>query len=315
MRRLVIGTRGSQLALWQSRHIAGRLRETAGGEVELKVIKTTGDRIQDRHPGMISAKGIFVKEIEEALLAREVDLAVHSAKDLPGELAPGLVLAAFPTREDPRDALVTRDGRGLGDLPAEAVLGTASLRRRAQLLALRADLRFTDMRGNVDTRLRKMEEGQVDGIVLALAGLRRLGLAADQAVPLPLDQCLPAPGQGVLGLECRNDDAEVQQALARLEEPAARHEVTAERTVLAQLDAGCLVPLAALARAADGRLELAGLVARPDGGKILKARESGPVDQAAALGRKVADGLKAQGAVELLAAARAESRAGSAGDA
>ena len=217
-RPLTIGTRGSLLALWQSRHIAQCLRDTGVPQVELQIIKTTGDRITDRHPSQISEKGIFVKEIEEALLDKSVDLAVHSTKDLPGELPAGLTLGAHPERVDPRDALITRQGLSLDDLPQGAVLGTVSLRRRAQFLARRPDLKFTDMRGNVDTRLRKMEEGEVDGIVLAYAGLRRLELADHRCWPVPVEICLPAPGQGVLGIECREDDPEVLEALAKLED-------------------------------------------------------------------------------------------------
>ena len=303
-RKLTIGTRGSKLALWQSRHIAQRLRETGVEEVKLEVITTTGDRLGDRHPGQMSTKGIFVKEIEDALLHERVDLAVHSAKDLPGELPAGLTLAAHPERVDPRDVLLTRDGSALEDLPQGVVLGTVSLRRRAQLLACRPDLRFTDMRGNVDTRIRKLEAGQVDGIVLALAGLQRLGLVDDRCWPIPVETCLPAPGQGILGIECRAGDDEVIMALKRLEDADARREVTAERTVLAELDAGCLVPLAALARIQPGCMVVQGLVARPDGTEILREERQGSPDAAAQLGHEVAEALKSRGALELLRAAR-----------
>jgi hydroxymethylbilane synthase len=308
-RTLTIGTRGSMLALWQSRHIADCLRATGVEDVQLKVIKTTGDRLTDRHPGQMSTKGIFVKEIEDALLAESVDLAVHSTKDLPGVLPPGLILGAHPQRVDPRDALVTRGGGSLDDLPQGAVIGTVSLRRRSQLLARRPDLRFTDMRGNVDTRLRKLEEGQVEGIVLALAGLQRLELADHRCWPIPVDICLPAPAQGILGIECRAADEEVVEVLARLEDADARNEVTAERTILAEMDAGCLVPLAALARVAGSKMSVQGLVARPDGTEILRAECTGDALAPAELGHRIVEDLKAQGAVQLLKEAR-ESIAG-----
>ena len=308
-RTLTIGTRGSRLALWQSRHIADCLRATGVQDVQLQVIKTTGDRLIEQHPGQMSTKGIFVKEIEDALLAESVDLAVHSTKDLPGELPPGLILGAHPERVDPRDALITSAGGSLDELPQGAVLGTVSLRRRSQLLARRPDLRFTDMRGNVDTRIRKLEAGEVDGIVLALAGLQRLGLADHRCWPIPVDICLPAPAQGILGIECRAADEEVVEILSRLEDLDARREVTAERTILAEMDAGCLVPLAALARVADGNMSVHGLVARPDGTEILRANCTGDAQAPAELGHQVVEALKAQGAVQLLKEAR-ESTAG-----
>ncbi len=304
MRKLTIGTRDSKLALWQSRHIARCLRENGVEEVVLEVIATTGDRFADRHPVQMSTKGIFVKEIEDALLHGQVDLAVHSAKDLPAELPGGLTLAAHPERADPRDVLLTRDGFSLENLPQGIVLGTLSLRRRAQLLACRPDLRFMDMRGNVDTRIRKLEAGEVDGIVLALAGLQRLDLVDDRCWPIPVETCLPAPGQGTLAVECRADDHEVIRALRCLENADARREVTAERTVLAELDAGCLVPLAALARIQAGDMVVRGLVARPDGTEILREERRGSPDAAARLGHEVAEALKSRGAVELLRAAR-----------
>jgi hydroxymethylbilane synthase len=303
-RTLTIGTRGSRLALWQSRHIADRLRANGVEDVQLQVIKTTGDRLTESHPGQMSTKGIFVKEIEDALLAESVDLAVHSTKDLPGELPPGLTLAAHPERVDPRDALVTSKGGALEDLPQGAVLGTVSLRRRSQLLARRPDLRFTDMRGNVDTRLRKLEAGEVDGIVLALAGLQRLELADHRCWPIPIDLCLPAPAQGILGIECRAADKDVVEILSRLEDADARSEVTAERTILAEMDAGCLVPLAALARVSGRKMTVQGLVARPDGSEILQAESAGDAGTAAELGHQVVEALKAQGAVQLLKEAR-----------
>ncbi len=303
-RPLIIGTRGSPLALWQARHVAARLKREGAAQVTLEVIRTAGDRLQQRHPGGFSAKGIFVKELEDALLARRVDLAVHSVKDLPGQLPPGLMLAAYPDREDPRDALLSIGARDLSGLPASATVGTTSLRRRAQLLRQRDDLCFVDMRGNVDTRVEKVRSGQVDALVLARAGLARLGLGADLMRPLPLDLCLPAPGQGALGIEARADDQEVLAILQALDDPTTRAEVVAERAVLAELDAGCLVPLAALGRMRDGALRLEAMVASPDGREVLREAVAGPPGQAEALGRGLAAALKARGAEAVLRQAR-----------
>jgi hydroxymethylbilane synthase len=304
VRDLVIGTRGSALALWQARHVAARLGAVHEGEVSLRVIKTAGDRLAGKHPGQFSAKGIFVKEIEDALLAGSVDLAVHSVKDLPGDLPTGLAMGAYPGREDPRDALITPDGGELVGLPAGARIGTTSLRRRAQLLRHRPDLSFTDMRGNVDTRMRKVQQGEVDGLILALAGVTRLGLRGESVRPLPTEICLPAPGQGALGVEARADDDEVMTLLGHLDHEDTRYEVTAERAVLSTLDAGCLVPLAALARRQGNRLRVESLVASPDGQRLLKEVVEGGPGEAEDLGFKVAEGLRRQGAEELLREAR-----------
>jgi hydroxymethylbilane synthase len=304
VRKLVIGTRGSALALWQARHVAARLEAIHGGEVSLEIIKTAGDRLAGKHPGQFSAKGIFVKELEDALLAGSVDLAVHSVKDLPGELPPGLTMGAYPGREDPRDALITPDGAGLEGVPRGARIGTTSLRRRAQLLRHRPDLSFTDMRGNVDTRMRKVQQGEVDGLILALAGITRLGLRGDTVHPLPTEVCLPAPGQGALGIEARAEDEEVMTLLGRLDHEDTRYEVTAERAVLSALDAGCLVPLAALARRDGDRLSVESVVASPDGRRLLKETVVGSPSEAGYLGLEVAKGLRGQGAEELLQEAR-----------
>jgi hydroxymethylbilane synthase len=304
LRQLIIGTRGSALALWQARHVAGRLRTLHGRELSLQVIRTAGDRLAGKHPGQFSTKGIFVKEIEDALLDGGVDLAVHSVKDLPGELPRGLTIGAYPGREDPRDALITAGGKGLEELPAGARLGTTSLRRRAQLRRQRPDLEFADMRGNVDTRMKKVERGDVDGIVLAMAGVTRLGLAGDTVRPLSTAVCLPAPGQGALGVEARADDEEVMTLLGRLDDPGTRHEVTAERAVLAALDAGCLVPLAAFARVREAVLHVESMVASPDGMRMLRGAVEGRLSEARELGLRLAEELKGQGAEEILALAR-----------
>lgn len=300
-----LGTRGSKLARWQSDWVAARLRER-GVAVEIVEITTTGDVQQAGPVANIGAPGVFTKEIQTALLAGAVDLAVHSLKDLPTLPTPGLTLAAIAEREDVADALLAREGQSLADLPVGAIVGTGSLRRRAQLLALRSDLRMHEIRGNVDTRLRKLDEGQYDAIVLAAAGLNRLGLDARITELLAPPRMLPAPGQGALAIECRTDDAEAMQTLAPLDHEATRAAVVAERTVLAALHGGCSAPIAAWGRVMNGSLELDGLVAALDGTRVLRAHATGAgEDSAEVLGRQVAEALLAQGAAELVAAARA----------
>jgi hydroxymethylbilane synthase len=300
-----LGSRGSKLARWQSDWVGARLRER-GVAVEVIEITTTGDVQQSGPVTNIGGQGVFTKEIQAALLAGTVDFAVHSLKDLPTASAPSLVLAAIPEREDVADALVAREGHKLADLPQGAVVGTGSLRRRAQLLALRPDLRLQEIRGNVDTRLRKLDEGQYDAIVLAAAGLNRLGLDARITELLAPPRMLPAPGQGALAIECRSDDPEAMQPLAPLDHAATRAAVVAEREVLAALHGGCSAPIAAWGRTVDGMLELDGLVASLDGTRVLKARATSAADESAeVLGRQVAEALLAQGAAELVAAARA----------
>jgi len=244
---LRIGSRGSQLALWQAEHIAAALR-SLGHSVSIQIIKTTGDRLQDAafqaaNPGAEDGKGIFIKEIEEALAAGEIDLAVHSLKDLPTELAPQFAIAAIPPRADARDVLVTVNGAMLAELPENARVGTTSPRRQTQLLDLRDDLKFVAMRGNVDTRLRKLAEGQADALVLAAAGLERLGLEKHISQRFTIAELCPAPGQGALAIECRADDAATQNLLAPLDDAPARYAVTAERAALHTLGGGCSVPI------------------------------------------------------------------------
>ena len=313
MDSLIIGTRGSALALWQARHVSARLETIQPGlTVTLQIIKTQGDEDSHSAPAQFSDKGIFVKEIEEALLGGAVDLAVHSMKDLPASLPEGLGLIAYPVRADRRDALVTVDGRDLAALPRHARVGTGALRRRAQLARARPDLRFVDMRGNVDTRLRKMAAGEADAVVLAMAGLTRLGLAKDGRCPLDPEVCVPAPGQGVLGLEARLDSAAVRAVVGRLDDASARCEVTAERGVLEVLDAGCLAPIGAMAEydPAARTVHIRGIVASPDGTAFLESSTEGEAAEAAALGRDVAKQLLAAGAAEILAAARRQAEAG-----
>jgi hydroxymethylbilane synthase len=293
-----LGTRGSALALWQAQHVQTRL-EALGHEVALVPITTTGDRLLDRRLELVGGKGAFLKEIEEALLARAIDLAVHSLKDVPTTLPPGLRLVAFLERADARDALVSANGERLSDMRRGAVLGTTSLRRRAQLLAQRPDLRVEDLRGNVDTRLRRLREGRFDAIVLALAGLARLGRAAEATETLDVDTLLPAPGQGVIALECRADDARLSAAVAPLDHAPTARCATAERTFLAALGGGCNVPLGAYAQVEGDRLRLRGLVAREDGSLILRgdAEHADPTE----LGHRVAQELIARGAAALIA--------------
>ncbi len=293
-----IGTRGSLLALWQAEHVKARL-EALGHAVALEVITTTGDKLLDRRLELVGGKGAFLKEIEEALLARTVDLAVHSLKDVPTSLPDGLRLCAFLERADPRDALLSRDGRGLAALAPGARVGTTSLRRQAQLRALRGDLEIVDLRGNVDTRVRLLREGRFDAIVLALAGLTRLGRAAEVSEVLAPETLLPAPGQGAIVLECRADDEAVARAVAPLHHVASAEAVRAERAFLARLGGGCNVPLGAFAEAAPGGAwRLRGLVARVDGSQSVRGERIGQAPEM--LGRELAEELLARGAGRLL---------------
>jgi hydroxymethylbilane synthase len=301
--RLILGSRGSALALWQAHHIKDRLEaDSPGLVVELRIIKTQGDKIQDTPLAKIGGKGLFVKEIEEALLRSEIDLAVHSIKDVPGVLPDGLAIAAIPEREDPRDVLVSRAG-GLADLPEGARVGTASLRRSCQLRAQRRDLRIEMLRGNVDTRLRRIDEGAFDAIVLAAAGLRRLGHAARVTEILPHEVCLPAIGQGALGIEQRQDDPAVAAHVSRLDHLPTATAVRAERAFLARLGGGCQTPIAGHATLRADVLTLEGLVGNPDGSEILRDSVTGPAAEAETLGRTLADRLLARGADRLLALA------------
>jgi hydroxymethylbilane synthase len=295
--RIRLGTRGSALALWQAEHVRDRLARQ-GHEVEVRKITTTGDRILDRRLETIGGKGAFLKEIEEALVAGEVDLAVHSLKDVPTDQPPGLVLCAFVERADPRDALLSASGEGLARLAPAARVGTTSLRRAALVKARRPDLHIEDLRGNVDTRIRRLREGRYDAILLAMAGLTRLGRAGEATEALDPWAFLPAPGQGVLALECRAGDRDVQAAALVLHHAATERAVTAERTFLASLGGGCNVPLGAYAVAEGSALRLAGFVARPDGSTLLRGEATG--SDPAALGRELADELRGRGAGALL---------------
>ena len=298
---LRIGTRGSKLALvqseWVKKEMQSRYPEL---RVELVKIRTKGDKIIDAPLSKVGGKGLFVKEIEEALLKREVDLAVHSLKDVPAELHKGLQLSVYPKREDPRDALVSSLFRKVGDLPQGASVGTSSLRRSAQLLHMRPDLRIAPLRGNVDTRLRKLDSGELQAIVLAAAGLQRLGLSDRITALLSPDSVLPAIGQGVLGLEVREDDQKVQNLISFLNDLETELAARAERAFLKELEGGCQVPLAGYARVEKGRLVLDGMVAELDGSVILKRKLSGEKDKPEDLGLALARHLIAAGADRIL---------------
>jgi hydroxymethylbilane synthase len=291
---IVIASRGSQLALWQARHVAARLAEL-GAEARIEIIKTTGDRITDVPLAQVGGKGLFTKEIEEALLAGTADLAVHSLKDMPTELPPGLTLAAIPEREDPRDALI---GRTLSELREGSVVGTSSLRREAQLRALGIGLVTKMLRGNVDTRLRKLDEGQYDAIVLAAAGLRRLGWANRIAETLPVETMCPAVGQGALAIETRDDGGPVQELVRKLDHAESRLAVTAERELLATLGGGCQVPVGAHARVDGSTIHLRAIVASPEGSRVVRGELSG--SDAMQVGRELGTRLLNEGAREIL---------------
>jgi hydroxymethylbilane synthase len=299
--RIVIGTRGSALARWQAAHVGRALVAAHPGLViEEHILVTEGDRKQTGPVIELGGKGVWVKEIEDALLAGTIDLAVHSLKDVPAELAPGLALVAIPERADPRDALVSRSGAGLAALPAGSRVGTSSLRRVCQVLALRGDLKVELLRGNVDTRLRKIAEGVVDAGVLACAGLDRLGFAARITERLSEDQMLPAIGQGALALEARAADERVRALTRVLADPDAEVTVAAERALLAGLGVGCRTPVAGHAVVRDGRVVLRGLVGRPDASEMIREEASGAPGDAAALGAELSRRLLARGADRIL---------------
>ncbi|MCE5267535.1 MAG: hydroxymethylbilane synthase [Planctomycetaceae bacterium] len=297
-----IGTRASALARWQAEWVAAQLRQR-GNEVELVLITTAGDR--KRGPiEETEGRGLFTKEIQLALLDGRADLAVHSMKDLPTAPAQGLLLAAVPERGPAGDALVANSAKSLETLPQGTTVGTGSIRRSAQLRHFRPDLQVKAIRGNVDTRVRKLREGGYDALLLAEAGLRRLGLANEIAQTVPLDVMLPAPGQGAMAIETRADDARSRESVRPLDHPATHAAVRAERAMLTALEGGCLAPVAALGRVDGGRLTLRGRVIGHDGVELLEACQEAPVADAELLGRLVAQTLLAQGAGELIQAAR-----------
>ena len=301
VRELIIGTRGSALAIWQAEWVQSRLRELQPGlVVSLKRIRTTGDRILDSPLAMIGGKGLFVKEIEEALARDEIDLAVHSMKDVPTSLPVGMEILSIPAREDPRDALISRNGISLEKVRNGARIGTSSLRRQAQMLHARPDFQVSILRGNVDTRLRKLDAGEYDAILLAAAGLRRLGLEQRITEFLSYDVCLPAISQGALGLEGRADDRFVRELVLRLEDRSTRIAVTAERGFLERLEGGCQVPIAAHATVGDQIITLRGLIASVDGHRLIQGSSEGPVGDAKKIGATLAERLLSQGGREIL---------------
>lgn len=315
MRTIVVGTRQSQLALTQTGQVIDALKELCRQhslpfQFEIKKIVTKGDRILDVTLSKVGGKGLFVKEIEQAMLDKEIDLAVHSMKDMPSDLPEGLMNGAVPKRVDPRDALISKGGLSLDELPHGAKVGTSSLRRASQLKAYRPDLHIEAIRGNIDSRLKKLETEGFDAIILAAAGLYRMGWEDRITSYLPVEVCLPAVGQGALGIECREDDAEVRHLLSLYNDPETAETVAAERSFLGALNGGCQIPIGAFASriaaespsGAGGGIELTGLVGSPDGSVILKERLTG--GDAEQLGRNVASVLRSRGAEEILSEVR-----------
>ena len=299
---LIIGTRQSLLALWQSNHIASLLRKQYPDcQVTLKKIVTKGDRILDVPLAQIGGKGLFTKEIETELLDGTVDLAVHSLKDMPTVLPEGLCLTAITTRANVGDAFVSNKYASFSELPQGAVLGTSSLRRKAHLLAVRPDLKIVDLRGNVDTRLRKLDEGQMDAIILAAAGLERLGHADRIREIIPTTVCLPAVGQGALAIECRSDNKEVRDMLAFLNDLPTKQATDAERAFLGLIEGGCQVPIGVHAEVENDNVKIEAVIASLNGSKVLRNNITGPAVNAADLGRKLGQQMLAEGGEQILA--------------
>jgi hydroxymethylbilane synthase len=306
--RLRIGTRGSALALWQANHIADRLKQIHGVEIELIRIRTSGDRMQSASVAQIneiigaesSGKGVFIKELEDALLAGTIDLAVHSMKDVPTKIPDGLAFPAITRREDPRDCLISRSGRSLKGLPAGARIGTSSLRRQAQLRHNRADLEAVDLRGNVDTRLKKLDAGEFDAVVLAVAGVNRLGATSRVTQVMNADVMLPAVGQGALGIETRADDARTSEIAAALDDAESRACVTAERALLHELQGGCQVPLGAWAQLRNGEVHVEAAVFSADGREFVRREERAAVADAVSVGKRLGQILIEAGADRIL---------------
>ena len=302
MKSIRIGTRGSRLALAQTAWVKGKLAEKfPDARIETILIKTSGDRFLEASVQAIGGKGIFTKEIEDALLRHEIDIAVHSMKDLPTNLSAGLIVAAVPHREDPRDILVSTGAKKLSDLSAGAKIGTGSLRRRAQLLYYRRDLIIVPIRGNVDTRLKKLDQGECDALVMAAAGLKRIAREERIAEYISNDVCLGAAGQGALGLESREDDS-IREQLSFLHDPATFAEIAAERSFLNRMGGGCHVPVGARGVAEGEKFKLFGVVANPDGSSLFRGETSGCVAHAEELGRELAERLLSQGAQQILIA-------------
>jgi len=303
---LRIATRQSRLALWQAEHVAARLKQTHPDlEVVLVPMTTQGDRVLDRPLAEVGGKGLFIKELEIALQEHRADIAVHSMKDVPSELPEGMTLAAMLTRADPRDAFVSRKYAHLHELPQRARVGTSSLRRQSQLKVLRPDLDITALRGNVDTRLRKLDEGQYDAIILAAAGLKRLGFDKRITHLIDIEHSLPAVGQGIVGIECRADDTRSIERVAALNDPEARVCCECERAFALRLQGSCQSPIAGFAQLHGSEIELRGVVASEEGATVYRGTISGAAAEAASLGVQLAERLLNAGAEELLAAQRA----------
>ncbi|MCJ7545430.1 MAG: hydroxymethylbilane synthase [Deltaproteobacteria bacterium] len=298
MKQIKIGTRGSKLALQQSAWVRKRIAERHPElSIEVVRIKTTGDKITDVPLAQVGGKGLFVKEIEEALLRGDIDLAVHSMKDVPTDLPSGLHLGAITEREDPRDVLISREGQRLKQLPVGARIGTSSLRRKAQLLAINPQWEIIPLRGNLDTRIRRLETAGLDAVIVAAAGVRRMGLEQKVTEPLPFTTMLPAVGQGALGIECREEGG-INELIAFLRHAESTMAVQGERAFLRRLEGGCQVPIAAYGKVERGRLLLRGLVARLDGSQLFRAEAQG--DDPESVGKQVAEDLLVQGAEEVL---------------
>lgn len=305
-----LGTRGSQLALWQARSVAAAL-ETAGHRAELVIIKTTGDKLQDAPLSESGGKRLFVKDLEEALLRRDIDVAVHSAKDLPSDIPVGLTIVAALEREDPRDAIVLPDSRAPSDLraalaalPDQPVVGTGSVRRVAQLRALLPAATFVPVRGNVDTRLKKLDEGEFHALVLACAGLRRLDFQSRISAALSIEQCVPAPGQGIVVVEAREGDAPVLDCLNDVRNDAGDVALAAERALVEALGGDCQIPLGAIARPDGGGLEMSAIVCSLDGDRVIRRQARGPLAYPERLGKRLADELVNGGAADILGEVR-----------
>lgn len=304
-----IATRKSPLALWQAEHVAAALqRHHPHLTVTLYPLSTEGDRILDKSLAKIGGKGLFIKELEVAIQDGRADIAVHSMKDVPWDMPEGMRIGAVLQRADPSDAIVAKDGKNsLSALPENAVVGTSSLRRQAQILAVRPDLEVKPVRGNVETRLRKLDEGEFDAVILAAAGLKRLGLGGRITGRLEMEECLPAVGQGVIGIECRSGDEDILEALYSIEHGATRRCVNAERGFAEELQASCESPIAAYGEVRDSEIFLRGVVATPDGGRILRGSARGSPTDGISLGKELATELKMEGADELLEAVRESS--------
>lgn len=300
-KEIIIGTRGSLLAITQATWVKRELEKNFNGlQVNLKKIKTSGDKILDVPLAKVGGKGLFVKEIEDALLRREINIAVHSMKDLPADIPGGLKIAAVTVREDPSDVLISREGKRLLDLPLGARIGTSSLRRVCQLLHFRPDFKILQLRGNLDTRLKKLDKGEVDAIILAAAGVKRMGWEARITEYITHDISLPATGQGALGIETRADDVSVDSRVAKLNHPETHRCVMAERAFLGKLQGGCQVPIAALARIEGGMLVIDGLVGSLDGKRLIRDRISGDRVEYKKLGLMLAERLLSLGADRIL---------------